>query len=144
MGEAAASKNQKRRLNIEEEKLKSNSRDLSAVRMKSMFAIGFCFTALLGTLSSVYVFIKQSKEIFLFSIIFHWFCCRFEGKVVAKLPFVPISFFQGLSHRGLMGTDYTECSFIFLYILSTMSIRQVSRNCTQLWTSFLQLDVVTL
>nr|CAB3267015.1 transmembrane and coiled-coil domain-containing protein 1-like [Phallusia mammillata] len=101
MGEAAANKNQKRRLNIEEEKLKSNSRDLSAVRMKSMFAIGFCFTALLGTLSSV-----------------------FEGKVVAKLPFLPISLFQGISHRGLMGDDFTDCSFIFLYILSTMSIRQ--------------------
>jgi len=53
LGDSVASRNQKRRLNIEEEKLKSNNRDLSAVRMKSMFAIGFCFTALLGTLSSV-------------------------------------------------------------------------------------------
>ena len=51
---------------------------------------------------------------------------RFEGRVVAKLPFVPIGFFQGLSHRGLSGDDYTDCSFIFLYILCTMSIRQVS------------------
>ena len=50
---------------------------------------------------------------------------RFEGRVVAKLPFVPIGLFQGLSHRGLTGDDYTECSFIFLYILCTMSIRQV-------------------
>uniref|UniRef100_H2Z1T7 Calcium load-activated calcium channel n=1 Tax=Ciona savignyi TaxID=51511 RepID=H2Z1T7_CIOSA len=101
LGDAAASKNQKRRLELEEEKLKSNNRDLSAVRMKSMFAIGFCFTALLGTLSSV-----------------------FEGRVVAKLPFTPIGLLQGLSHRGLMGKDYTDCSFIFLYILCTMSIRQ--------------------
>lgn len=46
-------KGQKRRLNREEEKLKNNNRDLSAVRVKSMFAIGFCFTALLGTLNSV-------------------------------------------------------------------------------------------
>jgi hypothetical protein len=52
-GETVTSKNQKRRLNLEEEKLKSNNRDLSAVRMKSMMAIGFCFTALLGTLNSV-------------------------------------------------------------------------------------------
>lgn len=94
-------KSQKRRLEREEEKLKSNNRDLSAVRVKSMFAIGFCFTALLGTLNSV-----------------------FEGRVVAKLPFVPIGLLQGLSHRNLLGEDYTDCSFIFLYILCTMSIRQ--------------------
>nr|XP_018670193.1 calcium load-activated calcium channel-like [Ciona intestinalis] len=100
LGESV-NKNQKRRLELEEEKLKSNNRDLSAVRMKSMFAIGFCFTALLGTLSSV-----------------------FEGRIVAKLPFVPLGLLQGLSHRGLMGNDYTDCSFIFLYILCTMSIRQ--------------------
>jgi uncharacterized membrane protein (DUF106 family) len=48
----------------------------------------------------------------------------FDGKIVARLPFTPISFLQGLSHRNLPGADYTECSFIFLYILCTMSIRQ--------------------
>jgi hypothetical protein len=48
----------------------------------------------------------------------------FDGKVVARLPFVPISWIQGLSHRNLQGSDFTECSFIFLYILCTMSIRQ--------------------
>ena len=36
----------------------------------------------------------------------------------------PLLFFQGLSHRNLMGSDMTDCSFIFLYILCTMSIRQ--------------------
>jgi calcium load-activated calcium channel len=30
-----------------------------------------------------------------------------------------------LSHRNLAGDDYTDCSFIFIYILCTMSIRQV-------------------
>ena len=49
----------------------------------------------------------------------------FDGRVVAKLPFVPISLLQGISHRNLAGEDYTDCSFIFLYILCTMSIRQV-------------------
>ena len=49
----------------------------------------------------------------------------FDGRVVAKLPFVPHSWIQGLSHRNLMGTDFTDCSFIFLYILCTMSVRQV-------------------
>lgn len=50
-------------------------------------------------------------------------CYRFDGRVVAKLPFYPLSWMQGLSHRNLPGDDYTECSFIFLYILCTMSIR---------------------
>ena len=50
----------------------------------------------------------------------------FDGRVVAKLPFVPISLLQGISHRNLAGEDYTDCSFIFLYILCTMSIRQVN------------------
>ncbi|XP_016050580.1 calcium load-activated calcium channel isoform X2 [Erinaceus europaeus] len=37
----------------QEEKLKNNNRDLSMVRMKSMFAIGFCFTALMGMFNSM-------------------------------------------------------------------------------------------
>ncbi len=61
--------------------------------------------------------------------------CRFDGHVVAKLPFEPFSLIQGLSHRNLMGTDPTDCSFIFLYILCTMSIREVgvassTQHCT--------------
>uniref|UniRef100_A0A2K6GID9 Calcium load-activated calcium channel n=1 Tax=Propithecus coquereli TaxID=379532 RepID=A0A2K6GID9_PROCO len=52
------------------------------------------------------------------------FLFRFDGRVVAKLPFTPLSYIQGLSHRNLLGDDTTDCSFIFLYILCTMSIRQ--------------------
>ncbi len=49
----------------------------------------------------------------------------FDGRIVAKLPFLPISWLHGISHRNLLGNDFTDCSFIFLYILCTMSIRQV-------------------
>ena len=97
---------QKKKIEREEERLKNNNRDLSLVKMKSMFAIGFAFTALLSMFNNI-----------------------FDGRVVARLPFVPISWIQGLSHRNLPGDDYTECSFIFLYILCTMSIRQVSPAC---------------
>ncbi|XP_077133364.1 calcium load-activated calcium channel isoform X3 [Ranitomeya variabilis] len=99
----SAGRTQKKKIERQEEKLKNNNRDLSMVRMKSMFAIGFCFTALMGMFNSI-----------------------FDGRVVAKLPFVPLSYIQGLSHRNLLGEDYTDCSFIFLYILCTMSIRQVT------------------
>lgn len=94
-------KNQKKKIEREEEKLKNNNRDLSMVKMKSMFAIGFVFTALLSMFNSL-----------------------FDGRIVAKLPFIPISWIQGISHRNLAGEDYSDCSFIFLYILCTMSIRQ--------------------
>jgi len=58
--------------------------------------------------------------------VFLVYIVSFDGRVVAKLPFVPISWLQNISHRNLLGEDYTDCSFIFLYILCTMSIRQVS------------------
>ncbi|XP_027203907.2 calcium load-activated calcium channel [Dermatophagoides pteronyssinus] len=100
MGETS-DRQQKKKLEREEEKLKNHNRDLSMVKMKSMFAIGITFTALLSMFNSI-----------------------FDGRVVAKLPFIPISWVQGLSHRNLPGNDFTDCSFIFLYILCTMSIRQ--------------------
>lgn len=90
----------KRKLDREEERLKANSRDLSMVKMKSMFFVGLTFTAILGMFNSL-----------------------FHGRVVAKLPFIPLGFIQGVSHRNLAGNDLTDCSFIFLYMLCTMSIR---------------------
>ena len=95
--------------------------------MKSMFAIGLTFTALMKIYLSFLMNIDfQGLTIF-------YVLLSFDGRDVAKLPFVPISWFQGLSHRNLFGSDYTDCSFIFLYILCTMSIRQVRNNS---WGSF--------
>ncbi|XP_055332280.1 calcium load-activated calcium channel-like [Paramacrobiotus metropolitanus] len=99
--ETAVSRNKKKMLDREEGKLKHNNRELSMVKMKSIFAIGVAFSAMLSIFSAL-----------------------FEGKVVAKLPFIPFGLFQGLSHRNLLGSDYTDCSYLFLYILCTMSIRQ--------------------
>nr|CAD7407698.1 unnamed protein product [Timema cristinae] len=48
-------KQHKKKIEREEEKLKNNNRDLSFVKMKSMFAIGFAFTALLSMFNSMYV-----------------------------------------------------------------------------------------
>ena len=44
----------------------------------------------------------------------------FYGIVFAKLPFIPFRLISGLTHWGLDGDDYTECSFIFIYILTGM------------------------
>ena len=56
----------------------------------------------------------------------HTAVVSFDGRVVAKLPFEPFGIVQSISHRNLMGKDITDCSFLFLYILCTMSIREVS------------------
>lgn len=100
-GDLSRQKGQKKKIDGLEEKVKSSNRELTMVKMKSMFAISFTFMSLMGMFNAL-----------------------FDGHVVAKLPFVPITWFQGLSHRNLMGTDMTDCSFIFLYILCCMAFRQ--------------------
>jgi uncharacterized membrane protein (DUF106 family) len=105
MGELV-DKSLKRKLDREEERLKANNRDLSMAKMKSMFFVGFVFTTILGMFNSI-----------------------FQGRVVAKLPFTPFSMIQNLSHRNLEGDDMSDCSFIFLYILSTMSLRANIQKC---------------
>lgn len=94
----------------------------------SAFHVLVCFGGLLAMLArsfciQVLFYVPQtwSRALLLFFF-------RFDGRVVAKLPFIPLSYIQGLSHRNLLGEDYTDCSFIFLYILCTMSIRQVSTS----------------
>mmetsp|Transcript_18797 Transcript_18797/g.13622 ORF Transcript_18797/g.13622 Transcript_18797/m.13622 type:complete len:100 (-) Transcript_18797:33-332(-) len=47
----------------------------------------------------------------------------FYGVVVAKLPFEPFSMMRGLTHRNILGNDYTDCSMIFIYVLSNVSLR---------------------
>uniref|UniRef100_H0X5I2 Calcium load-activated calcium channel n=1 Tax=Otolemur garnettii TaxID=30611 RepID=H0X5I2_OTOGA len=96
----SAGRQQKKKIERQEEKLKNNNRDLSMVRVLNITSCLFCFLILV----EVHII--------------------FDGRVVAKLPFTPLSYIQGLSHRNLLGDDTTDCSFIFLYILCTMSIRQ--------------------
>ena len=82
------------------------------VKMKSMFAIGFAFTSLLSMFNSI-----------------------FDGKVVAKLPFTPISWLQGLSHRNILGKigyqyiDYlilVAFQIIYWYFSASIYLRVIS------------------
>lgn len=54
-------KQQKKKIEREEERLKNNNRDMSFVKMKSMLAIGFVFTALLGMFNSMLVYLASLK-----------------------------------------------------------------------------------
>ena len=41
------------------------------------------------------------------------FCIgRYDGKVVAKLPFVPFNAVTSLTHRNLAGEDKTDCAMV--------------------------------
>merc|ERR1712130_1064869 len=83
-----------------EKRLKQSLKDLTACKTKSMMMIA---------VMTIFIMTSLNKY--------------FSGKIVAKLPFTPFGFIKGLSHRGIEGDDFTDCSFIFLYILSNMSIR---------------------
>jgi calcium load-activated calcium channel len=48
---------------------------------------------------------------------------QFQGKPVARLPFEPFSLLTSISHRGLVGDDFTECSYIFIYVIVSYLIR---------------------
>jgi len=83
-----------------EQQLQDVNRDLNMTKMKSMFAVGVAMISLFGVLNGHY-----------------------GGQVVAKLPFEPIAIVRTVSHRGLLGADFTDCSMAFLYALCSMSLR---------------------
>ncbi|KZV37917.1 transmembrane and coiled-coil domains protein 1-like [Dorcoceras hygrometricum] len=83
-----------------ETSLKESSRDLSLFKFKSGAVVALVLFMVFGLLNSL-----------------------FEGKAVAKIPFVPIRVVQKMSHRGLLGDDMTDCSMAFLYLLCSISIR---------------------
>jgi len=89
-----------KRIEKEEERLKMASKELQATKSKSMMVISLLSIGIMTTLHK-----------------------SFGGYVVATLPFEPISFFRSLAHRGIESDNYYDCSFIFLYILTNMSLR---------------------
>ncbi|OIT31258.1 PREDICTED: calcium load-activated calcium channel-like [Nicotiana attenuata] len=92
--------NKSKKIDRFETSLKDSSRDLSLFKFKSGFVVAIVLFMVFAFLNSL-----------------------FEGKVVAKLPFVPFRIVQKMSHRGLPGNDMTDCSMAFLYLLCSMSIR---------------------
>ena len=97
---SAVGKKGEKKLAMFKRQLSSRKQELQKLKMKPMMLTSLLF---MGTM----YYLKQG----------------FEGIIVARLPFEPLSYVQSLSHRGLTGDDITECSFIFLYILCSMGIR---------------------
>ncbi|KAG5583588.1 hypothetical protein AABB24_018001 [Solanum stoloniferum] len=93
-------KSKTKKIDRVETSLKESTRDLSLFKFKSGFVVAVVLFMVFGFLNSL-----------------------FEGKVVAKLPFIPFRLVQKMSHRGLPGDDMTDCSMAFLYFLCSISIR---------------------
>lgn len=95
-----STKNKTKKIDRVETSLKDASRDLSLFKFKSGAVVAVVLFMVFGLLNSL-----------------------FDGKSVAKIPFVPIKIVQKMSHRGLPGDDMTDCSMAFLYLLCSVSIR---------------------
>lgn len=89
-----------KRIEVEENRLKTAQKDLTQCKSKSMMMVAFLSMAVMFALNKFY-----------------------SGKIVAKLPFEPIWMFKSLAHRGIEGDDFTDCGYIFLYILCNMSLK---------------------
>jgi Na+/glutamate symporter len=44
--------------------------------------------------------------------IYWWISSVFDGQVVAILPFEPMSFFRGVTHRGIEGDNFYHCAVV--------------------------------
>ena len=83
-----------------EAELNRASQELQAAKLKSNVIVGFTFFAMLYVISRV-----------------------FKGMPVAKLPFTPIALLRGITHRGLVGEDFTDCSATFICVMCNSAIR---------------------
>ena len=84
-----------------EKQLKETTAEISRLQFRSTMATSVVMIGLFSLLNS-----------------------RLSGIIVARLPFVPISFLSSITHRGIPGDDLTQCSAIFLYIIFSLAFRQ--------------------
>ncbi|KAJ3672849.1 hypothetical protein LUZ60_006223 [Juncus effusus] len=89
-----------KKLDRVESSLKESTRDLQMAKFKSGGVVAGVLIVVFGLLNSM-----------------------FEGRVIAKLPFEPFPLVRKMSHRGIHGSDWTDCSMVFLYFLCSISIR---------------------
>lgn len=68
---------------------------------------------------------SQLGSVVLFIGIYQYIGSVYAGESLAILPFEPIGFIRGISHRGLDGEDWTQASFAFVYMLAGMGLRPI-------------------
>ncbi|KAF6266579.1 integral membrane protein DUF106-domain-containing protein [Scenedesmus sp. NREL 46B-D3] len=97
---AASSKANKKEKRIEDN-MKSSSKEMGSARMKANVFTGICMMLVLNLVTA-----------------------RWAGVVVGKLPFSPPSMLQAITHRGLGGSEATDCSAAFVYTMSFAFFKQ--------------------
>ncbi len=102
-----ANKAREKKISHLDSQLSVLNRELSMKKFRSTFISGFALVAVFAVLSSL-----------------------FEQKIVAKLPFEPISLVANFSHRGLTGGDLCDCGFLFIYLLSNIALRPTIARIT--------------
>ena len=95
-----SNKNNLKRKTQLDERLKISNTELTTKKFKATFLIGILMIVTITTMNKY-----------------------FSGIVAAKLPFEPFSLLRKISHRGIEGENFTECSALFLYILSGIIFR---------------------
>jgi len=95
-----AQRTKNKKLGKQEDFLKQTSRELSFTKMKSTVLVSVTLLTLYSLMTSIY-----------------------DGVVIAKIPFQPFGILKGVSHRGLAGDDFTDCSMAFIYVLCSISFR---------------------
>lgn len=100
VGPNTTNKNNAKRKTQLEERLKLANTELTMKKFKATILVGILMIVTLTSMNK-----------------------QFYGTVVAKLPFVPFSLISKLSHRGLEGEDYTDCSSLFIYVISGIVFR---------------------
>eukprot|EP01129_Flabellula_baltica_P006393 TRINITY_DN2386_c0_g1_i1.p1 TRINITY_DN2386_c0_g1~~TRINITY_DN2386_c0_g1_i1.p1 ORF type:complete len:178 (-),score=38.62 TRINITY_DN2386_c0_g1_i1:38-571(-) len=89
-----------KKLEAAKEDLSTHDRSLNWIKMKSNFILSFFSIVIISILSS-----------------------SFDGTAIGKLPFTPWGIVTAMSHRNLPGTDMTDLSYIFFYVLCMANIR---------------------
>ena len=88
-----------RKKKIAEDQLRLTQGNITVKKMRGMILVGIFMMVCIGMLNS-----------------------SWSGTVAARLPFVPLGLFQGVTHYGIAGNDYRECSITFIFVLCNVSI----------------------
>jgi len=97
----AKQKSKNKKVDQLEEQLKSKNKEMAMVKFKATAFVMMTLMAVFAILNNL-----------------------FDGRVVAKLPFVPFPLMRSMTHRNLPGNDHTDCAMIFVYVVSSFAVRQ--------------------
>ena len=92
-----------------ENDLKTQHQQLVSMKFKGMFIVGMFMITFVTTLNK-----------------------QFSGQVVARLPFDPPGFTKGMTHYGLSGNDFRDCSITFAFLLCNISVAQYVKKLLSL------------